>query len=63
VIVAVVANDGLPLTTDAGSPFTKPAMVAVSVGFAVPYGREKLFAVTVRDARVAAVDWLSVAGT
>jgi hypothetical protein len=34
--VVVVDSAGMPLTTDAGSPFTKPVIAAVRGGFGVP---------------------------
>ena len=46
-VVAVVLKSGEPVTTLCLSPLTKPVVVAVKVGFAVPNDLLALVAVTV----------------
>ncbi len=57
-MVAIVVRLGVPLTTLAVSPLTKPVMVAVNVGLAWPYTLLVSLAVTVSGAGVTMyVDW------
>ena len=46
----MVVQLGLPVTTDAVSPFTKPEKVNVNVGFGSPYNLVAFAAVTVNTA-------------
>src|SRR5262249_31721351 len=59
--VAGGVEGGLPLTTLARSPLTKPVMLSVNVGLAAPYVRRALPAVTVSVAGFTRSDTVAVA--